>query len=278
MDYTKSQSNYNNFAYDLLETSVSPIGDYLSSPLSAFLLLTTLFGSGGVKGNTQVQIGDVLGIDNVKGKQKIATQLFTSLYHNLTEENVNEINMIKIGNAVFLKDGAKIKSTFSTKLIKQFDSNVFNVDFTLQEDAKRTINGWVSNKTNKLIPEFLKQSLSKQTILALVNTLYFKGRWKKPFSKRSTADRDFKPANQPVIKVPMMYITETMDYGKFPHFRVHMISKQFSNPRFTFVVILPIETGNIEFAEEVLRGYVQLPILMKQLQPTEISLDYQDSN
>ncbi|CAH8430091.1 unnamed protein product [Heterobilharzia americana] len=157
-------------------------------------------------------------------------------------------------------------------MTKKFFTDVCNVDFSDQRDTTRKINGWVSNKTNEMIPELLKQPLKKDTYLALINTLYFKGKWQKPFPKYSTSENTFKPLNQPVIKIPMMQITDRIDYGKFSNFKVHVISKEFSNPRFTFVVILPIESGKLQYPERFLRGEVQLPNLMKKLHPTQVYL------
>ncbi|CAH8430108.1 unnamed protein product [Heterobilharzia americana] len=272
MGTSTSEPAYNYFTQDFLEASVPQTGDYLSSPFSVFLLLATLLGSGGVKGNTKVQIAEALEIYDCTGKQEIISQLFTPLYHNLTAEQVDGKKMITIGNGMFIRNGAKIKSDFSRKMTKKFFTDVCNVDFSDQRDTTRKINGWVSNKTNEMIPELLKQPLKKDTYLALINTLYFKGKWQKPFPKYSTSENTFKPLNQPVIKIPMMQITDRIDYGKFSNFKVHVISKEFSNPRFTFVVILPIESGKLQYPERFLRGEVQLPNLMKKLHPTQVYL------
>ncbi|CAH8825240.1 unnamed protein product [Trichobilharzia szidati] len=272
MGHLPSEPGYDTFALDFLETSASGTNDYLSSPMSVFLLLTTLLGSGGTKGNTKLQIANAVGVYEEKGKQKAASKIFNSIYKNLTEEKASGENIITIGNGMFVKEGAKVKEKFVTTMKRNFDSEVANVDFTAQESTRKTINAWVSNKTNKLIPELFTKPLSTATILALINTLYFKGKWKKPFSNRSTAVKTFKPSNQPIIKISMMHISETIEYGKFEHFNIHMISKPFTNARFTFVVILPTEPGRLEYPDKVLRGEIELPELMKQLQQTQVTL------
>nr|CAH8823042.1 unnamed protein product [Trichobilharzia regenti] len=105
------------------------------------------------------------------------------------------------------------------------------------------------------------------------------GKWKKPFSNRSTSVKSFKPSNQPIIKISIMHITESIEYGKFEQLNIHMISKpftnifwKFQNTRFTFVVILPTTPGRLEYPDKVLRGEIELPELMKQLRPTQVTL------
>lgn len=57
--------------------------------------------------------------------------------------------------------------------------------------------------------------------------LFIVGKWKKPFSNYSTTEGKFKPNNQSIIKIPMMHITDSIDYGTFPKYKIHMISKSF---------------------------------------------------
>ncbi|CAH8825237.1 unnamed protein product [Trichobilharzia szidati] len=247
-------------------------GDYLSSPISLLLLLATLLGSGATKGNTKVQLAEALEIYDGRDEEKIGKKMFTLLYENLTKEKADGENIISIGNGIFVRKEAPIKKSFMTRLKSEFFSDVVNVDFTKPKQAVKNINDWVCNKTHKLIPEFLKQPLSRQTLLALISTLHFKGKWKMPFSKLSTTEKYFKPARQSVIKVPMMHITETMGFGTFTQHEVHIVSKEFSNPRFTFIVVLPAKPGKIEDTDKILSGEVKLSKLMNELRPTRVAL------
>ncbi|XP_018647692.1 putative serpin [Schistosoma mansoni] len=272
MGFTTNEPRYNVFARDLLDISATGTNDYLSSPISVFLLLTTLLGSGGPKGNTKVQIAEALELDDTKEYQKLASRTFALLYHNLTNEKIEGKQVISIGNGMFLQNETKIKPHFLTRMKNIFHNDVFNVDFTKAEDARKNINEWVSNKTSHLIPTVLKEPLPPTTLLGLINTLYFKGKWKKPFSNHSTTEGEFKPNNQPIIKIPMMHIMDSIEYGLFPKYKIHMISKSFMNPRFSFIVILPTEPGKLEYADNVLRGEIKLPHLVSKLESKQVAL------
>ncbi|CAH8435270.1 unnamed protein product [Schistosoma guineensis] len=272
MGFTTNEPRYNVFARDLLDISATGTNDYLSSPISVFLLLTTLLGSGGPKGNTKVQIAEALGLDDVKEDQKFASRIFALLYHNLTDEKIEGKQIVSIGNGMFLQNKTNIKLNFLTRMSNIFYNDVLNVDFTKVEDARKNINEWVNNKTCRLIPTVLEKPLPATTVLALINTLHFKGKWKKPFSNYSTTEGEFKPNNQSIIKIPMMHITDSIDYGTFPKYKIHMISKSFMNSRFSFVVILPTEPGKLKYIDKVLRGDIKLPHLVSRLESKQVAL------
>lgn len=53
------------------------------------------------------------------------------------------------------------------------------------------LNGWVSEHTNKMIPEIISEPFDKDTELLLVNALYLKNKWLREFDPRSTREMDF---------------------------------------------------------------------------------------
>lgn len=63
---------------------------------------------------------------------------------------------------------------------------IYPADFAEPEQARATINGWVSNSTRGLIGEIIPRGqLSIRTQLAVVNALYFRAHWLTPFDNRS---------------------------------------------------------------------------------------------
>ncbi|VDO78368.1 unnamed protein product [Schistosoma curassoni] len=69
-----------------------------------------------------------------------------------------------------------------------------------------------------------------------------------------------------------MHITDSIDYGTFPKYKIHMISKSFMNSRFSFVVILPTEPGKLKYVDKVLRGDIKLPHLVSRLESKQVAL------
>lgn len=56
------------------------------------------------------------------------------------------------------------------------------------------INGWLSEHTNKMIPEIISEPFSPETSLVLVNAFYLKNQWQKEFDPLCTRQMDFRHA------------------------------------------------------------------------------------
>ena len=90
-------------------------------------------------------------------------------------------------------------------------------------DVKSIINNWCSDKTNGLIPEFLKEDPSILMQAMFINALYFDCQWKEPFNKSATKTSPFyfPDGFQRRGSVEMMFgerivpIVETDDYSMF---------------------------------------------------------------
>jgi len=68
------------------------------------------------------------------------------------------------------------------------------LDFTGDPAGSRdTINSWVSDQTQELIPELLPEGFIKpgETVLVLTDAIYFKGRWANAFGKYANVEDSF---------------------------------------------------------------------------------------
>ena len=73
------------------------------------------------------------------------------------------------------------------------------------EGARVAINEWTADQTHDRISELVpKGVLDDYTRLVLVNALYFKASWSKPFAESDTEDREFHLVSGATASVPMM--------------------------------------------------------------------------
>ena len=92
-----------------------------------------------------------------------------------------------------------------------FDSEARTASFS--DPATLTaINSWISEKTNALIPKML-EDISDETVVYLINAIYFKGEWTVKFDKAATKDADFNMADGTKKTVRMMSRDAEMQYG-----------------------------------------------------------------
>ena len=85
---------------------------------------------------------------------------------------------------------------------------MYQIDYAADpEAARKTINAWVSDHTNDLIPELLGQGvITPDTVMTLVNALYLSAPWQTPFNL-SGASMPFTTGAGKVTTTPGMAAT-----------------------------------------------------------------------
>ncbi|OQU90880.1 hypothetical protein SORBI_3001G066800 [Sorghum bicolor] len=99
-----------------------------------------------------------------------------------------------------------LKPVFRATAVECFKAEVRAVDFqTKAEEARQEINSWVSEATKGLITDVLSPgSVDAETGLMLVNAIYFKGKWVRPFDERCTEVEDFYLLDGTAVQTPLM--------------------------------------------------------------------------
>lgn len=158
-------------------------------------------------------------------------------------EYLNSIDpMVKlnISNSIWYKYNLNINNNFLETNKNIFGSYISPIDFT-SPDAANTINTWISNATNHLIPSMLQPPLDDMA-LCLINAIYFKGQWTNIFDEKMSYNGSFYTGNN-VRKnvVYMKKIHETMDYGEGTGYKA--VRLPYGNGSMAMYCILP--DGNV---------------------------------
>lgn len=106
-------------------------------------------------------------------------------------------------NGIFPAHGLDVFPAFRTAIEDRFQARVARLDFS-DPRSTEVINTWIEKETAALIPRLLEQPLERDTVLVLVNALYFKGRWAHPFDPALTTLRPFHPGSGPAVERPTM--------------------------------------------------------------------------
>jgi len=180
----------------------------LISPISLVYALAMV--QNGASGETQREILDVLNYEenlNNDAYNEVAN-VFNQMSVSSNSERPNAI--VKIANALWVREDLEPIQAFVNILKSKYDAQVFQTDFTSSETVD-TMNKWVEDETNGLLKDTFK-AFDPLTVAVLVNTLYFKGHWRKEFNKASTSKMPFELKNGTKKDVDMM---QTQDY--FPY-------------------------------------------------------------
>ncbi len=106
----------------------------------------------------------------------------------------------------------------------------------------KQVNDWCKEKTHGKIPEIMKQ-LSKSIRMILLNAVYFKGKWEKPFKKENTTNEYFKNFGKQTKSVRMM--KSTQDFLYYENNEIQCVEMNYKNSSISSLVILPKRNGDI---------------------------------
>ncbi len=112
---------------------------------------------------------------------------------------------VELANAPFIDVSADILDGFVQILAEQYGAEPFVIEFDDSRKATATINEWVAEQTDGRITDLLPEgSLEPDTVLTLVNTVYFNAYWRERFYETDTVDRTFTRLDASTVKAPMM--------------------------------------------------------------------------
>ena len=120
-------------------------------------------------------------------------------------EGAKELTL-RIANAPFAQRGWSMEQAYLDDMASTFGAGLRLVDYQGDLDgARKTINGWVSDRTAHRIPRLLgPTNLTGDTRLTLVNAMYLKAQWASRFMEEATSPAPFTRLDGSRIDVPMM--------------------------------------------------------------------------
>ena len=103
-------------------------------------------------------------------------------------------------------DVRKVATTF-------FNADIGNQEFTKAISSAKAMNNYVASKTNNKITDLVKSNwLNINTVMVLVNAVYFRGIWETQFDPKNTQKEDFFLTNGNKIKVDIMSMKRYVRY------------------------------------------------------------------
>ena len=111
-----------------------------------------------------------------------------------------------IANSVWANEDIPFHAAFLQTVQAAFAARVESRDFS--DPATLTaVNGWVSDKTEGLIPTILDQ-LDPSTVMLLINAIYFDGAWTTQFDPADTRRQAFHREDGSTVEVDMMTLRD----------------------------------------------------------------------
>ncbi len=242
----------NAFALDMYQALRSEDGNLILSPYSISLALAMTFA--GARGETESQMANVLHFSQPQVQLHPA---FNALDLTLEKspgnfEKDQQPMTLNIANAVWTEQTLTIQKDFLDTIALNYGAGVHLADFINKyEPARREINNWVSDKTNKKIQDLLPEgSVDTDTRMALVNAIYFKADWRSQFNAASTSDAPFFLLDGSQVIVKTMHLTMSFPYINGDGYQA--VELEYAGETAAMDIIIPDE-GNYDAFESSFR-------------------------
>ena len=224
--------------HDLRERESGP--NIFISPLSISIALTMTYN--GAVGETERAMARVLEIDalDLDTVNQSNAALRTSL------ENPGPKVEISIANSLWSRQGVEFNPNFLERNRQFFEAEITPLDFSIPQ-AITIINEWADTNTNGKIEKIVSE-ISPQTVLFLINAVYFKGSWQDEFDTSQTRSDIFHLSDGSEKQVKMMNRTGDYSYFRGEHFEAAGLS--YGDGRLSMYIFLPNHDSNLnEFLE-----------------------------
>jgi len=222
----------NSFAFDIFNRIMENEGsgkNIIISPLSiSYALSMTLNGAAGPTREAMLEALRVNGITPEK---------INDSYRDLTEAllAVDKRVIMNIANSVWTEDRISPKQSFIDILEEYYSAE--SKEFSITDPAAPDkINEWIEDNTNGLIKEMVDK-LEDNTVMLIINAIYFKGKWKLQFDEKETEEEPFYKSGSDPEDVPMMKLTEDFKIYDGDGFR--LAEFPYGQGNFVMDIILP---------------------------------------
>jgi len=226
------------FATDLYAKLKNEKGNLFFSPYSISSALAMMFA--GARDDTAQRMAKVL---HFAVPQMELNPAFAALEGELNAVQKKGQVQLSIANSLWPQKGYPFLPGYVGLLKQDYGTSVTPLDYAGDpEAARRTINEWVEQKTNRKIMDLVKPGvLDSLTRLVLANAIYFKGTWASQFDKEQTSDQLFHVASDKDVKCPLMNRKGRYAYAELPHLQV--LELPYAGDELSMIVLLP---GNSE--------------------------------
>ena len=221
------------------------------SPYSIATALTVV--ANGAESQTQKEMLQALSITSIEDINLSYEKFRTHIEKNYQGEGrtLMDSNLLLI-NKKYTANG--INSGYQKIVEDTYKSTIREADFVGNlEGEKQQITKWVDEKTNHFMPNY-KSIVSAETIMDILNVIYFKGDWEMPFKPSYTQSEKFTNKDKSTTNVDMMYqgFKNEIKYYEDKKFKAIMLPYKRLNGRTVaaMYLILPVKSSELNIAEE----------------------------
>ncbi|XP_060773786.1 leukocyte elastase inhibitor-like [Neoarius graeffei] len=255
------------FALDLYRaiSSNNPDGNLFFSPLSISAALSMVYL--GARGATAEEMAKVLSFSSIPN---VHTH-FKTLSSAINSPKASYI--LRLANRLYGEKTFHFLSEFLDSTQKLYQADMQAVDFIgSSEESRKLINHWVEEKTEGKIKDILQPGMvTAMTRLALVNAIYFKGKWKDVFNTEDTKEMPFKINKNETKPVQMMYKKKKFLFKYIDEYKLQVLDLPYVEEELSMVVLLPEESQDGSDSLQTLETEITVDKLLEWTNPEKMT-------
>nr|XP_060630711.1 serpin B10-like [Anolis sagrei ordinatus] len=275
----------------------------LFSPWSISSVMITVYL--GTKGRTAEQIAKVFHFDKAGGIETMQIRRKTRAYSRFeellnnpcisiqkfkppveTSSNIHsrfqalsqEINqptkhfLLRSVHQLYGDQSVPFQTEYIQSMKKYYNTEPQTVNFQKSaEEVRKEINAWVEHQTEGKIKNLLNEgSVNSLTQLILVNALYFKGNWSKPFKREDTTERPFRLNKNTSKPVKMMFQHNIFNWNYIKELQTQILELPYLKNDLSMFILLPDDINNGSTGLEMLERALTYESLSKWTSPEEM--------
>lgn len=227
--------------YDVVARNSAEAGE--NAILSPVAIQTSLiFAFMGAAENTADELRE--GLNLGAGDRRQIARCFNDFWTNYCQYGDNL--MLKSVNRLFVNETLSLQSEFIEIAKESFHSVPEALRFADPLGAVARINQLVQQDTENKIRDLLQpDAVNGDTSAVLINALYFKGKFQKPFTPESTMRDDFYVQKNRPIEVDMMYQEDKFNYVDLPQLQARAVQLPYQDSDLSLMIILPTKIDGL---------------------------------
>ncbi|KAM4841436.1 serpin B4-like isoform 2-T4 [Thomomys bottae] len=249
------------FMVDFLRNLGTSADNAFFSPLSISSALSVVLL--GARGNTAQEIEEVLHFNEITGEKAKLTACHAEESETVNQQFqklLTELNKptdtfeLKTANCLYGGKTFQFLQEYLDNVKKFYLASVESLDFLHKaQESRKKINTWVESQTNEKIKDlFPVDSIGSNTVLVLVNAIYFKGKWDQEFPKENTEEGTFWLNKDVSTPVKMMKQTERFKFASLEDEQVKILEIPYKGKELSMVVLLPSEVDGLQKLQDKL--------------------------
>ncbi len=224
----------NDFSFNLLAQAAAneQSENIILSPLSASMLLGMLMN--GADGETLAQIREMLGFEDAPIDE------INDYYRQLIDvlPALDQHTLLNLANGIWVVERFPLQADFVQACKQSFDAEAKNVPTFVDDNVLADINRFAATHTNNRIKDIInRRMVDDNTVMALVNALYFKAKWQDKFQTSQTSKQKFTTLLGEQIQTDFMHRTKEMRYSEGDDYQ--LVELPYKGGKYCADIILP---------------------------------------